>query len=247
MLRKISAFLAFSLLAFSLLAFAAVLQAQDLDELLKKNIDAKGGLEKIKSIKTFQMNATMSMPAMGMEAKVKMYNARPNKMRMEGDMMGQQFVQASDGEKHWWIMPFMGIMSAAEIPGEQAKPIENQADFEGPFIDYKKKGHKIELIGKEDVEGTEAYKLHVTYKNGFETDVFLDAEHYLEIKAVAKISAQGMEIEQTTYFSDYKEVDGFVYAASFKQVNPQMEIQFTINEIKINEEIDPSLFSMPEN
>ena len=37
-----------------------------------------------------------------------------------------------------------------------------QADIDGPLVDWKSKGHKVEYLGTEDMDGTQAHKLKVT-------------------------------------------------------------------------------------
>ena len=86
-----------------------------------------------------------------------------------------------------------------------------EADFDGPTFDYKAKGNKVEFAGKEDVQGSPAYKLHVTTKDGKELNVYLDAETYLAIKVDAARNVQGQDLETETTIGDYKTVDGLVF------------------------------------
>ena len=103
-------------------------------------------------------------------------------------------------------MPMMGKKEPEVMGEDETKAAEEQADMDGPLMDYKEKGNKVELIGKEQVEGADAYKIKCTLKNGEERYIYLDAETYLDIKTEAKRTIRGSEVESESYLSDYKEV-----------------------------------------
>lgn len=228
---------------FALLFLPAGLSAQTVDELIQKHIQATGGYEKWKSLKTMKISGTIQMQ--GMEMPFIRYSKRPNKLRIEATMQGQTIVQAYDGKTAWWIFPFMGSTEPQRMPKDQAEDIIEQADFDGPLIDYKKKGNKIELLGKEDVEGTEAYKLKVTLKNGQVIYTYLDSEYFLEIKQTAKRVRQGNELAVSSVFGDYKEVDGLLLPHSiFIQAGPQTT-NLTIEKVEFNVDLDDDIFVMP--
>jgi outer membrane lipoprotein-sorting protein len=133
---------------------------------------------------------------------------------------------------------------------DQLKQTQEQADFDGSFlVDYKEKGHKVQLMGKEPVEGTDAYKLQVTLKNGNTQTVYLDAEEYLEIKNETKRLVRGTETETETISGDYKEVDGVLMAFSSEsgpKGSPSSAKQkFTIEKVEFNVPIPDSEFTMP--
>ncbi len=81
----------------------------------------------------------------------------------------------------------------------------DQADIDGPLVDYKAKGHQVELVGKEKVEGSDAYKLKVTKKDGDVEYYFLDADSYLPVRVEGKRTIRGTEIEGESTLGDYKE------------------------------------------
>jgi hypothetical protein len=96
-------------------------------------------------------------------------------------------VQAFDGQKTWSVMPFSGKKDAEVGTDEDNKNAQDDADFDGALVDYKAKGHTIELAGKEAVEGADAFKLKVTKKNGNIEYDYLDAETYLLVKTEGKL------------------------------------------------------------
>jgi hypothetical protein len=98
-------------------------------------------------------------------------------------------------------MPFQGKKDPEALPAEQAKIMDEQADFDGQLVDYKEKGSTIELVGKEPVEGTDAYKLKLTTKGGEVRYYFLDAEYFLEIRTEASRTIRGTPMDFTNLTS----------------------------------------------
>lgn len=243
MLRK-------TLMGFVMLAMLAplapVASAQTVDELIAKNVEAKGGLEKLKAVKTQRATGKMMMGP-GMEAPIVMMSKRPMSTRMEFTFQGMTGMQVYDGKTAWMSMPFMGKKEPEVMPPDESKMIEEQADFDGPLMDYKTKGHTVELVGKEQVEGADAFKLKLTLKGGGVRYIYLDAETYLEIKMESKRMVRGTEVETESYLSDYKEVGGLMMAhvmESGAKGTPQRQ-KLVIDKIELNPEIDDKLFVMP--
>jgi hypothetical protein len=243
MLRK-------TLMGITLLAMLApiapIASAQTVDELIAKNIEAKGGLAKLKAVKSQRATGKMVMGP-GMEAPIVIVSKRPNRTRLEFTFQGMTGMQAFDGKTAWSSMPFMGKKEPELMPPDQAKDFEEGADFDGILMDYKDKGRTVELVGKEQVEGADAYKLKVTFKSGSTRHVYLDAETFLEIKMESKRMVRGSEVEGESYMSDYKEVGGMMMAHVLEQGMkgmPQRQ-KFVIDKVELNPEIDESVFAMP--
>lgn len=240
MIRKTFAWLLVAGLA------GAAVQAQTADEIINKHLEARGGKDKIKAVQTERITGKMVMPQ-GMEAPVSMELARPNKMRMEFTIQGMTGIQAYDGSSGWSVMPFMGKTDPEKMSSEEVRQAEDQADMDGPLVDYKDKGHQVEYVGKEDVEGTPAYKLKVTKKNGDVVNVYIDADSYMDIRETGKVKAQGQEIESQTTYGDFKKVDGLVFPFSIEQ-KPQgapAGMVITISKVEVNPAVDASRFAMP--
>lgn len=229
------------------LMFAASLSAQTVDEIIAKNIEAKGGYDKLKSIKTMQATGQFTAQNGMVQGTITLYNKRPNKMRMNMDIQGQTMVQAFDGTTGWMIIPFMGTTEPQRMPEEQVKSMKSNADMDGVLVDYKKKGHKVELLGKEELEGTDVYKLKVTRKDSSVQYLYLDSDYYIELKMSTVIKSKGTEQMFDTYLSDYKEVDGTMVPFAIEQKKGDMLLsQITLSEVKYNVDIDDSYFAMPE-
>ena len=239
MKNKIAIFLLISFILFSTHIFS-----QTVDEIISKNIETKGGLQKLKSIKSMKMTGKVFTG--GFEMSMTLWAKRPNKSRMETVFQDQKTVQAYDGEKAWQINPFMGSNEPQEIKGLQAEDLKEKADFDGPLIDYKKKGHKVEFMGKEDLEGTEVYKLKVTMKSGRVVYIYLDTDSCIELKQSTTLNYQGTEYLVETIFGDYKEVDGIMVPHFIEtKLNGQTQARIIIEKVEFNIEIDDSLFKMP--
>lgn len=235
----------------SLVALAAALTAlpataQTLDEILAKNLAARGGLEKIKSVQTLRMTGTMTVGP-GMEAPFVIEQARPNSMRMDFTLQGMTGTQAYDGKTGWQLMPFGGRKDPEPVPEDQLKQLQEQADFDGPLVDYKAKGNQVELVGKEKVEGSDAWKLKVTLKNGDVRYIYLDADQYLEIRAEGKTTIRGTEVEGEATMGDYKEVGGLMipFAVESGQKGAPQKMKMTLKDVVLNPKLDSARFKMP--
>jgi hypothetical protein len=133
------------------------------------------------------------------------------------------------------------------MSADEAKEVQEMADLDGPIVDYKSKGNQVELIGKENVEGTPAYKLKVTLKNGDVQTVYIDADSFLEIKEETKRMVRGTETNVESNIGDYKEVNGIIFPFAIESgVKGSAERQkLTITKIELNVPADDSIFKMP--
>jgi len=218
-------------------------QAQSLDKVLEKHYEATGH-KKMADIETYIIKAKMSM--MGMEMPMNITMKAPDKFKIEVDMMGQKTVQAYDGEKGWMINPMMGS-GIQDLEGDQLQQAMEQADMEGELYDYKKKGHSAELIGKVNADGVEAYRIKFTSKDGSVKNYFIDAKTYLISKMKAKIEAQGQTVDIETRMVEYQNIDGIQMAKKTEVILPMGTQTIIMEEIKLNEKVDDSVFARPAN
>ena len=236
-------------LCFGIVAGAVLLPAlwaQTADEIIAKNVQARGGMEKLKSVKSIKSTATMAMGP-GMEAPGVLIQKRDNLARLEFTIQGLTAVQAYDGKNAWQVMPFMGKKDAELMSADESKEVEEMADIDGPMVDYKSKGNQVELLGKEKLEGTDAYKLKVTLKNGDVQTVYIDADSFLEIKEETKRMVRGSEMVVESSIGDYKEVGGIIFPfaeESGMKGSPQKQ-KLTITKIELNVPVDEAIFKMP--
>jgi outer membrane lipoprotein-sorting protein len=226
------------------LALAAAASAETADDVIGKYVAARGGLDKIKAIQSLEMKIKANQQ--GLEFPGKMDLKRPEKMRLEMTIQGKTMIQAYDGKTAWMIMPFIGSPDPQTMSADEAKDVIEQADMDGPVVDYKAKGHSVELLGKEDVEGSPAYKLKVTLKNGDVSYVYIDTETALQVKETSKRKQQGSEIEVDSYLTNFKPVNGVLFPFMVEnKVAGKSVGQFTIDDIKANVALDDGIFAMP--
>jgi outer membrane lipoprotein-sorting protein len=234
-----------------LVGFAAVLPVsaygQTVDEVIAKHVQARGGLDKLKAAKTVRMTGKMTVGP-GLEAPVVVEQKRPNHIRIEFTIQGMTGIMAFDGKGGWTLIPFSGKKDPEAMGEDDLKEAEEQADLDGPFIDYKEKGNKVELVGKEPVEGTDAYKLKATLKDGTVQYSYVDADSYLVIKEESKRTIRGVERETEATLGDYKKVEGLMFPCSIETgaKGDSQKQKITIEKIEINPAIADSRFKMPE-
>jgi outer membrane lipoprotein-sorting protein len=242
MLRK-----TFACLLVAGLAGAAV-QAQTADELIEKSLKASGGRENIEAVKSFRMTGRM-VAQQGMEIPLVIEFKEPDKIRSEATIQGMTMIQALNGTEGWMVAPFMGKKDPEKMSAEDAKQAAEQMDNSPMYLmtRYKERGHTVEYAGKEDVEGTPAYKLKVAKKNGDILYLYLDSESYLPVKTSGKTNMQGQMVESDTTLGDYKEVGGVLFAHSNETQLKGMpgKMTMTISKIEVNPELDDSRFAMP--
>lgn len=217
-----------------------------LDQVMDKYYEARGGLDKIKDVKSARMTGKMMMGPQ-MEAPFVITWVRPDAVRMEFEIQGMKGVQAASGDEGWMHMPFMGQSAPQAMTEAEMKALEDMKDFDGALVDWKKKGHTLELVGKEEVEGTQAYKLKMTQADGDVSHHFIDAEHFVEIKSAAKQNMGGMEMDIESTMGDYKEVDGLMFAHAIEQKAKGAPTgqSFVVEKIELDVSVDPGVFAMP--
>jgi outer membrane lipoprotein-sorting protein len=225
--------------------------AETVEEIVAANLEAKGGEEAWKALTTGRLTGTMRMgagAAGAIEMPFTVEFKKPDKIRLEFTMQGMTAVQAVDGDTGWAILPFMGKTEPEELAEDQVKQLKNQAEFEGVLVDYEEKGHTVELMGKEEVDGTPAYKLKVTRENGDIDHLYLDEEYFVEFKSESLREVQGNEVTITTVIGDYKEVDGLLFPHSMELSFGGGEAQqvITIQSVELGVELDDERFAMPE-
>jgi outer membrane lipoprotein-sorting protein len=232
------------LLSAAALLVAAGASAETADDVIARHIAARGGMEKIKAIQSVDMKVKANQQ--GLEFPGRLEWKRPDKLRLEMTIQGKTMVQAYDGKTAWAIMPFLGSPDPQAMSADDAKDVIEQADMDGPIIDYKAKGNAVELVGREDVDGAPADKLKVTRKNGDVSYVYVDAESGLTVKETSKRKQQGSEVEIDSYMTNFKPVNGVLFPFAIEnKVQGKSIGQFTIEDVKPNVAIEDQAFAMP--
>jgi outer membrane lipoprotein-sorting protein len=236
-------------LGFALLLFAVSAQAVTADELVAKSIAAQGGMEKLAAIKTLKLHGQLVFGGNFKLAYTEMLK-RPGKLREEASLQGLTQVQAWDGHQGWSIQPFGGRRDPIRMSADEAKTLAEQADFEGPLVNAGAKGNTVTYLGREDVEGTNAYKLQVKLKDGNTLVIYLDPDAYLPIREVAQRTVNGVQRVTETDFGDYEQVDGvyfpFAISSGPKGSTAENRMQVSIAKAEANVPIEDAVFAFPE-
>src|ERR1700723_3327641 len=220
--------------------------AQTADELIAKNIEARGGLEKIKAIKTIRVTGKIKsfggrVVAMGEE------NARPDSVRVTTTAQGMTAIQAYDGAAGWQVEPFGGKKDPELMGEDSLRDLLLDADFDGPLVDYKEKGSMVEYRGHDLVDGEDALRLKGRLKNGDIIYDYLDPDTFIEIRREIQHFLRGSVREREESLGSYKPVAGVMFPFSISsgpKNNPDAQT-YTMQKMEANVTIDPRDFMLP--
>ncbi len=221
--------------------------AQSADDIIDKYVEARGGLAKIKEVQSERVRGTL-MFAPGVEGPFVVERERPYKMRMEVSFRDQTLIRVYDGKSSGWIYnPFAADAAVVPMNENDLKNIQDEADFEGPFINYKAKGNQLEYAGKTTVEGKPAYKVKLTNKNGDISYFSFDAASFLLVRWEGKRKTGDQEVAWESYFRDYREVNGLEYPFLIESSAPGTDQAQKImaDKIEVNVTISEAQFRKP--
>lgn len=221
--------------------FAIGAFSQNLDEIVKKHIDAIGGLENWKKLKSLKMEC--SIKANGADIKVVICQLDKKAMRQDIAVMGMNGYEIVTNTQGWSFMPFQGQIKPEAMTADDVKNSQDDLWIQDEFITYKELKKKLELIGSDDMDGTDCFKLKMTDKNNQETTYYIDKSDYNIIKSVSKVKADGKEMEVISTYGNYKKTEeGIVFAMSTTGGYGPMEI----TKIEVNPKIDETIFQLPK-
>jgi outer membrane lipoprotein-sorting protein len=228
-----------------LAASAARGQTPTVDEIVAKNLAARGGLDKLRGLQTMKMTGTINVQ--GMDMPLTVMTKRPNLLFQEMTMQGQRMVSAFDGAKVWAINPMLGP-GPRELTGQQADMIRDQASFDGPLVNYKDRGDTLEMAGSADLGGAKAWKLKLTRKiGGRSMFIYVDADTGLEKQWSATVDQGGMTIDVDTLMLDYQPTpEDILVARSMRTlVGGQQQGLLKVLTVEYNVPIEDAAFQMP--
>jgi hypothetical protein len=233
----------FTFLAVTIVMALSGLNAQNLDEIIKNHFEAVG---QENTVKAQTMTVTGKILQMGMELPVTMQYKKPMNFRMEVEIQGMKMVQAYDGQNGWMIMPWTGNLEPQDMGPDELKSLKQRGDFNGDFYNWQEKGYTVTYEGKEDMEGTPAYKIKVVRPDGDEALYFIDQDSYMILKVDSKNLVQGAEVASTVIMGNYKMVDGIATAFSMEmRTNGQPAGQILLDSVKLDLPIEDAVFSKP--
>lgn len=221
--------------------------SQTADELVNKNIEARGGIEKLKAIQTIRITGKQVSPG-GFTVAIIEENQRPNLVRSAFSLQGMTGVEAYDGTSGWRISPFGGKKDPQLMGEDDMRDLLIDSDFDGPLVDYKAKGNTVEYLGHDTVDGDDALRLKVTLKDGDIIYYYLDPDAYLVIREERQEFIRGSVREHASEMGSYKPVAGVMFPYSITsgpKNDPSSWSTITINKVEVNIPLQNSDFALP--
>lgn len=217
------------------------------DELVAKNIEAKGGQVALDAIKSIRFDGRLLVNQGQIELKYSETKKRPGKVRTDATLQGMNLVQAYNGADGWKIYPVYGRKDPEKMSADESKSLIEEAEIGGPLENWKAQGKTITYLGTEDVEGTAAHKLKVVRKNGDVSFVYLDPDHFLEIRIIDQRMEQGAQVEVETDLGDYEKINGvyFPFAIEAGSKGAADKQKTLIDKAEANVAVDDSTFEFP--
>jgi hypothetical protein len=224
-----------------ILCTVALVLAQSVDDVVARAIKARGGIERIKHEQTQRLTGRISLPAGSGPLLVEM--KRPGMMREEVTLNGKSQIRTTDGTVGWGVGTLREASTPQQVDAQELHNLAASADFEGPLVDYKEKGNRIELAGKEKVEKRMAYKLVISMKNGENRIDFIDSKTYLELKWQGRVGDNVFE----SYFRDYRRVKGLMYAFEIDSgmLGQPANQKIILEKVDVNPPLDDARFQKP--
>jgi len=228
---------------YSILSFVFIsVNGQTADEIIQKYATAVGGLATFNAIKTMKMTGTVTTQGMDLPLTIQVINGRAT--RNDVDVMGQSVTNSYKDGKGWKINPYAGAPTATDMTNEELADFKTQSSLANNLLDYKARGHKVELLGQEDVEGIKTYKIKLTTKeDGKLTTYFINSADNMLVKSVSSRNLQGQEVQVENIYSNIKEFNGLKLALTRTQkIDGQVFQEIKINTVEVNVPIDEKVF-----
>jgi hypothetical protein len=229
------------------LGFAQNRSSPTLDELVAKNVQAKGGTDALRALQSLKLSGKMLVNEGQLQLAYAEFKKGPGEVRIDETLQGMTAVEAYDGKEGWRIYPFQGRKEPEKMSADDIKPLIEEGEIDGPLVDWKAKGSALEYLGTEDVEGTEAYKIKVVRKNGDVNFVYLDPDYFLEIRIVTQRIKHGAQEEVETDVGDYEKVGGVFIPFSIesgRKGDPDKQ-KVIIDRAEANIPLDDTIFHFP--
>src|SRR5437773_11984910 len=228
-------------------AFAQGENQATVDQLVSKNIEAKGGADALKTLQSLRLSGKMLVQQGQLQLAYLQTKKRPGEVRTEGTIQGMTQIEAYDGKEGWKVSPFLGRKDPERMSADDVKALIEDSEIDGPLVDWKAKGSTVEYLGREDVDGTDAHKLKVVRKNGDVSFVYLDPDHFLEIRIVTGRMRHGAYEEVETDLGDYEKAGGVFVPTSIEsgpKGSPDKQ-KIIIDKVEANVPVDETIFHFP--
>jgi hypothetical protein len=239
--------IAFISIAFGSEAYAQQKSQPTVGELTTKNSEAKGGAAALRNLQTLRYSGKMLVQEGQIQLTFMQTKKRPDEVRTEASLQGLTQIEAYDGKDGWRVSPFFGRKDPERMSADDVKALVEDSEIDGPLVDWQAKGNAVEYLGTEDVDGTPAYKLKVVRKNGDVSFVYLDPDHFLEIRILTQRTRHGAHEEIETDLGDYEKVGGVFVPTSIefgRKGDPDKQ-RIIIDKVEANVPVDDTIFHFP--
>jgi photosystem II stability/assembly factor-like uncharacterized protein len=231
------------------MALARAGHAAGVDDILAKNLAARGGGARLAEIKTLRLTGRILFGGRGrsIDAAWGQVQKRPGLVRSETTLQGLTQISAYDGREGWTITPFQGRLDAEKASTDDAHALAQLAEIDGPLVGWRDKGHRIEALGTETIDGTPAIKLRVTRRDGDVQYVYLDPDSYLEIRVTSVRKVRGAEQITETDLGSYQQVAGVWVPFAIESGGPSgpRTSRILVERAEVNVATDDAWFKLP--
>jgi outer membrane lipoprotein-sorting protein len=225
---------------------ARAASAPTVDKIVSKYVAARGGLTKIRSVQSLRQKGHVTAGP-NKEGIVTRELKRPAHTRFEFKVQGVTAVFVSDGKHGWKVDPFQGNAEIQPLSDQVVAEAAEQGDFEGPLVDWKAKGHRVELAGKEDLAGRPAYKLKVTLQSGGVRYDYIDAASMNLVRTDSTRQVRGRAVQIQTTFGDFKKTDGLLFPrfVEVAAAGRPDKMRIDVESVEVNPPLSDARFAMP--
>jgi hypothetical protein len=239
-----------SLILAVLIASAGLAQEKSqptVDQLVNKNMEAKGGAAALHNLQTLRFAGKLLVQEGQIQLAYMQTKKRPDEVRSEASLQGMTQIEAYDGKEGWRVSPFFGRKDPERMSADDVKALVEDAEMDGPLAEWQAKGNTVDYLGTEDVDGTPAHKLKVVRKNGDVSFVYLDPDHFLEIRVLTQRTRHGAYEEVETDLGDYEKAAGVFVPTSieFGRKGAPDKQKIIIDKVEANVPVDDTVFHFP--
>jgi outer membrane lipoprotein-sorting protein len=219
-------------------------------QIVDKTVAARGGLEAWRAVNTLTLAGQLEAGGKkNSPLPFAMKMKRSHKNRLEIQFKEQTAIQIYDGAQGWKLRPYLGRNEVEPYTPAEAKSAAAAEELDGPLVDYARKGTRIALQGKEDIEGRDAYKLKLTMKNGVERNLWIDAKRFLELKIEGEPRLLDGKLRAVSiYYRDYKTENGLTVPRQLETFvdGGKQSHKMLIERVAVNQPLEDGLFAKPQ-